>query len=208
MRDYLEPGEFQKLRITVLEEYWRESRGYDEKAIGQVILISSGAIIISINILNPLVSLCKELELIGLLFVSWVCFGVAVLTGVVYRSRLGRSTRDLAVKISQYSDPNRPDASLDWLRHEMIKAFSSVELDDFQADIKTALKTPRWLRAIKNIIRRIRRHRTIYTMNTSLVLGGVFLLIFIGANLWQNGNYSKNSDQLPVASEVHVESIE
>ncbi len=88
--------DFMNQRVQAVRDLYEESRGYKEKAIGQLILVASGAIIVSINALVPLATFTPTLRQVPALIASWALLMCTILAGILARFALSRYAQNIA----------------------------------------------------------------------------------------------------------------
>ena len=97
---------------------WAEARTIKQKALTQVVIISSGAIVVSVNALVPLVALVGHLVFLWMLIVSWVLLLVAIVTTVRYRFLIAA---DLLIAARQLELPDILTGGVQWQHRKGLK---------------------------------------------------------------------------------------
>ena len=124
-----EQKEFEAQIVARQDELWRESRDQKSRSIGHIALVSSGAIVVSVNALVPILKLHGKPSYSWVLIVAWGTLLSATVMTVAYRSAQAKYLDSRA----RYNDclvPGGPN--------------SKPLMDDMSRKLKT---TDRWERA-------------------------------------------------------------
>ena len=106
-------------KIRHIDALWEESRGIKTRSIAHLALISSGAIIVSVNALVPLQTVNGKLCHLWLIFASWLALLTSTIITIPYRFTIANYLEGMASKIDD--GPGRVEGTKKMTRSQCLR---------------------------------------------------------------------------------------